>query len=239
MSRSSLGRLSLSRLSLSRLSRFDRRAVRESVAVGAVVALIALVGGVFLSLSQTQTWTAESVAVVLPSATLDTASSAAYYETLSRGQIVATFAEIAGNLRFEEQAEDRLNLDAAARESVTTEVSVVPDTSVILIRASSPDRALAEKVADGTTAISTEYLAGLAKPYRAETVRGAAGSSYSSGTSPWLLAAASAIVALVAGLAVQQASYHLAVALRRVSVGPTAPDGTAPARTETSQTWSP
>ena len=210
--------------------------VRRSLIIGAAVALLALLAGVLLAATQDRVWTAESVVVVLPAPDLDDATSAAYYETMSRGQIVATFAEVAGNLRFEEQAEDRLGLDATERTAVSTEVSVVPDTSVILIRVSSDDAALSERVADATTAVSSEYLGGLSRPFRTETVHTAQGTAYSSGTSPVLLIAATVVVALVAGLAVQQAVYHLLVALpapalrRRPAVAGD-PDEVAPSAT--------
>ena len=205
-------------------------AVRQSIIAGLVLALLALVAGIVLTATQQRAWTAESVVVVLPAASLDDATSAAYYETLSRGQIVATFAEIAGNLRFEQQAEDRLGLDAAQRSSVSTEVSVVPDTSVILVRATSGSRVTSEQVADATTTIASEYLAGLSKPFQTASVHDAQGSAYSSGTSPLLLLAATLIVALVAGLAVQQALYHLLVAIRGPSaaVARRRPGTTAP-----------
>ena len=87
--------------------------------------------------------------VVLPAASLDDATSASYYETLSRGQIVATFAEVAGSLGFEQQAEDRLGLTAGQRAQVTTDVSVVPDTAVILIRATADDADVAQRMVAG------------------------------------------------------------------------------------------
>lgn len=195
--------------------REQRRETRISLIVGGVLALLIVVGGGAAALLQKTVFTAESVIVVLPSPALDAAGSAAYYETLSRGQIVATFAEVAHSLRFEQQAEEKLGLTEAQRATVTTSVSVVPDTSVILVRASAEDATVAEQVADGATSSATEYLAGLSKPYRTEVVRNAQGSSYESSTPPLLLAGLALVVALAAGLAIQQALYHLLVAVRR------------------------
>jgi capsular polysaccharide biosynthesis protein len=189
-------------------------AIRQSIIAGAALALLALLGGMAVAVTQQRVWTAEAVAVVLPARALDDATSAAYYETLSRGQIVATFAEVASNLRFEQQAEDRLQLNSSVRTSLTTRVTVVPDTSVILVRVTSPNAVLAEQVADTTTAIVAEYLGKLAQPYRIDSVNSARGTAYSSSTSPVLLVIATIVVALVAGLAFQQAVYHLLVALR-------------------------
>jgi capsular polysaccharide biosynthesis protein len=195
-------------------SRFDTNALRQSVVAGVIVALALLAGGVAYALTQHRTWAAESMVVVLPAANLDDATSASYYETLSRGQIVATFAEVAGSLGFEQQAEDRLGLTTGQRAQVTTDVSVVPDTAVILIRATADDPDVAQRMVAATTDLSVQYLAGLSKPYRVVTVPSAAGSASATGMSLPVLLAAGLAVALVAGLALQQAVYHLSVALR-------------------------
>ena len=113
-----------------------RAAVRaRSIVVGARGRPPAGRGGAFYAFSQQRTWVAESMVVVLPAAELDEATSASYYETLSRGQIVATFAEVAGTQRFEQRG--RGPAGASRRPNgalVSTEVTVVPNTAVILIR---------------------------------------------------------------------------------------------------------
>lgn len=193
------------------------RAARRSIVVGAVVALVLLVGGVFYALSQHRVWTAESMLVVLPAADLDEATSASYYDTLSRGQIVATFAEVAAGPNFQTQAEDQLALTAEQRDSVTVEVTVVPDTSVILIRSTAPTADLAQQLTAAMTDVSVQYLAGLSNPYRVVPVPTGQNSAVASGQSPIVLVAAAVLVALVAGVAVQQAIYHLTVGLGRSS----------------------
>ncbi|GAA3580053.1 hypothetical protein GCM10022197_42180 [Microlunatus spumicola] len=195
-------------------SRFADRTLRRSILAGAVAALVLLVAGLVLAATTTSEWTAESVSVVLPDATLSASDSAAYYETLSRGQIVATFAEVASNKRFEQQAEQNLGLDAARSAGVTTEVTVAPSTSVVLIRATSDDRTVAEQVTQEMTTVSQAYLQGLAKPYRLDVVNPGTGTSFRSSTSPLVVAGAAVVVALVGGLAIQQAVYHSLVALR-------------------------
>ena len=198
-----------------KLLRFaDRRAARQSIVVGVAVALLLLVAGVvFATVSKAQ-WTAESVSVVLPGTELNEADTASYYETLSRGQIVATFAEVASNARFEQQAEQNLGLDASQQAAVTTEVTVAPSTAVVLIRVTSDDRQVAEQIAQEMTSVSQTYLQGLARPYRLEVVNPGTGTAYRSSTSPLVLVVAAVVVALVGGLAIQQAVYHSLVALR-------------------------
>ena len=193
---------------------FARREVRVSVLAGAIAALLVVVGGAGLALMSKPKYTAESVLVVLPSADLDTSDSAAYYETLSRGQIVATFAEVADNLRFQDQAEQNLQLSDAERAGVTTAVTVVPDTSVILVRTTAGSAAVAEQVADATTGLASTYLAGLSEPYRTDLVHGAEGTAVASGTSPTILLALAIVVALIVGVGVQQAVYHLMLTMR-------------------------
>ncbi len=199
---------------MSRSGAFARREVRISVLAGAVAALLVVVAGAGLALMSHPKWTAESVLVVLPSADLDTSDSAAYYETLSRGQIVATFAEVADNLRFQDQAEQNLRLSDEQRAGVTTTVTVVPDTSVILVRTTAGSAAVAEQVADATTTLATAYLAGLSEPYRTDLVHGAEGTATSSGTSPTTLLALAVVVGLIVGVGVQQAVYHLMMTMR-------------------------
>ena len=193
--------------------------LRTSVVLGLVVALLLAAAGALYAFSQQRTWVAESMVVVLPSTALDEATSASYYETLSRGQIVATFAEVAGTQRFEQQAMDQLRLSPAERSLVSTEVSVVPDTAVILIRSTAGSAEVAQEVSRVTTSLSVTYLGGLTQPYRA--VRVPSGSTAEpTGMSPWVLAAAGLLAGLVAGLAVQQAVYHLSAAVRGARAEP-------------------
>ncbi|MFN8200672.1 MAG: hypothetical protein U0R72_20445 [Nakamurella multipartita] len=147
-------------------SSFSRREVKVSVLAGALAALLVVLAGAAIAFTSTTKWTAESVLVVLPNADLSASDSAAYYETLSRGQIVATFAEVADNQRFQDQAEASLQLTDAQRAGVTTAVTVVPDTSVILVRTTAGTAQVAEQLADETTTLATAYLAGLSEPYR-------------------------------------------------------------------------
>jgi capsular polysaccharide biosynthesis protein len=197
----------------------DRRTARLSIVVGAVGALLILVAGIAFALVRPPAYTAEAMAVVLPGAGLDEATAAAQWETLSRGQIPATFAEVAADPRFQAAAADQLKLTSDQREQIQVETSVVPNTSAILIRVTAPDPAVAEQMADATTALASQYLSGLLPSFRTETVQSAEGTAQSSGLSPQLLIAATVVLALVAGLAVQQAVYHLLLVLRRAPAG--------------------
>jgi capsular polysaccharide biosynthesis protein len=201
----------------------DRRTARLSIVVGAVVALLILVAGIAFAVVRPPAYTAEAMAVVLPGKGLDEATAAGQWETLSRGQIPATFAEVAADPRFQTAAADQLKLTPDQRQQIQVETSVVPNTSVILIRVTAPDPVVAEQMADATTALASQYLTGLLPSFRTETVQSAEGTAQSSGLSPLLLIVGTVVLALVAGLAVQQAIYHLLLVLRRgpASGGPT------------------
>ena len=202
---------------------------RVSLLAGTLVALLILAVGSVVALGQKTEYTAESGILILPEEDLEASISAAYYESLSRGQIVATFAEVADNPRFEQEAKARLQLDEEQRDTVTTSVSVVPSTSVILVRATAEEAAVAEQMAGGTASLVTEYLSDLSQPYRSEIVQDAQSSSHVSSASPALLYGLPVIVALIAGVAVQQAIYHLVRAVGRgrnrhtATTGATAP----------------
>lgn len=208
------------------------RPLRTSVVAGLVLALLTLLAGGAYALTRQPSYTAESVLVVLPRTGLDDATSAAFYETMSRGQIVGTFAEVANNPGFQRQALDGLGLDARQRDQVSTAVSVVPDTSVILVRVTAGTAEVATAVADATAERATTYLGTLTTAYRTQKVQ-AGGAVSSSGLTPALVLVLAAVVALTLGVAVQQAVYHL-LAARGLAVGEAgdpAPASAGPART--------
>jgi hypothetical protein len=202
----------------------QRSPLRLSVLAGAVLAVLVLVAGAVLASTQHKTWTAEAALVVLPDKSLDPATSAAFYETLSRGQLVGTFAEVANDAGFKARAVSGLGLTATQQEGLQTVVSVVPDTSVILVRTTADDAATSERVAEATATAATTALNGLSDAYRTQVVRDAAGSAFASGLSPALVLVLAAVVALVLGVAVQQAGYQLLRARRLTTAGGDATD---------------
>jgi capsular polysaccharide biosynthesis protein len=218
----------------------DRRTARLSIVVGAVVALLILVAGIAFAVVRPPAYTAEAMAVVLPGAGLDEATAAGQWETLSRGQIPATFAEVAADPRFQTQAAAQLGLTPDQQQQIQVETSVVPNTSVILIRVTAPETSVAEQMADATTALASTYLTGLLPSFRTETVQSAKGTAQSSGLSPTLVIVGTVVVALVAGLALQQAIYHLLLALRRAPAQRSSTDAgaTADASTDAEATGS-
>jgi hypothetical protein len=183
----------------------------RSVAWGAVALVVVLLaGGTFLATRRGE-WTAETTAMVVPDQALDPAAGAGYYETLSRGHVVATVAEILRLGHFRDEAATGLGITPEQRDSVTVEVAVVPNTAIITIAATAPDARLAEQMADAVLARATAYE-GLPEPYELTPVSGAAGTARQAAVATWRFAAVLLLIALVAGVAAQQAAYHLAAA---------------------------
>ena len=169
-----------------------RRRRRAAALTGLAVALLVLVGGWLFYVDRPAEYEASSTLVVLPNDQL--AEAASYYDTLSQGQIVTTFAGI-----LDLQA---TQVAAAGDEQVReVTVDVVPDTSLIQITGTATDAASAEAATDAVLEQSRAYFDQLTFPYQVNVVQGAVGTAQSTGLAPGLLAGAVAAVALIAGIA--------------------------------------
>ncbi|WP_456599803.1 hypothetical protein [Blastococcus sp. SYSU DS0616] len=157
---------------------------------------------------------ATTTLVVLPAPGADEA--AAYYDTLSRGQVATTFAEILA-LRADPEAATEGAVEAGVS------VEVVPDTSLIQVAVTSEDAAAAETGADAVLGQVEPYFGQLGAPYEVSVVDEADGSAERIGFSPGVLAAVVGAVAVIAGLAAYLAIRSLQNARRR-----TVPMGSLP-----------
>jgi capsular polysaccharide biosynthesis protein len=187
------------------------------------VAVLVLVGGWLLYVDRPAEYEANSTLVVLPNGQL--AETASYYDTLSQGQIVTTFAGI-----LDLQA---TQLGTAGDEQVReVTVDVVPDTSLIQITGTATDAASAEAATDAVLAQSRAYFDQLPFPYQVNVVQAAAGTAQPAGLAPALLAAVVAAVALIAGIATYlaiRAVLPVRQPLRPVNEAPDAPSDGLPA----------
>lgn len=164
------------------------RVLRISIVAGVVVAVVA--GAVVWVLADDPgRWESVAQLVVLPAEELGPDVASSYYETLSRGQIVGTFAELM-------PTEDDVD------------VSVVPDTAVIAVRATGSSPAEAEQMAADTIAAGFMAVDGLDTPYRLLLAR-APDAAVPTGLASWQVLAAVLAVALVMGAAAQQAALYL------------------------------
>lgn len=176
---------------------------RTSVVAGIVAALLVGILGAVVAFTSSTLWTAQASVIVLPSSDLAADQETAYYEYLSRGQIVATFAEVGNNEQFVQEAQDKVGMDNADRAQSDVSLSVIPSTSVVVATATAPTADEAVALANVTLELASTYLEGLAVPFRAQVVAGAAPAT-PAGPSKALMLTATLVAALVAGVATQQ-----------------------------------
>jgi capsular polysaccharide biosynthesis protein len=171
-----------------------RSGPRRLPAILAAVAVLLVVveGGVIFWQQQPPQYNAMTTLVVLPAG--QSAEAASYYDTLSRGQIATTFAEI-------------LALRATPDDGETeVTVEVVPETSLIQVTATADTAASAESAADQALGRAEPYFNQLGSPYAVSVVQGAAGTAEHAGLTLGILSAVVAAVALIAAF-----SAYLAV----------------------------
>lgn len=196
-----------------------QRLWRRGLIAGAVTGLLVLCGGVGWSLTYEPAYTATATLLVLPNAkSSQTGDAASYYDTLSQGQIVETFAQVL-------RAKSSPAWVASAGPGVTTaqvagtevNVTAVPSTSVISITAQGTDPAVTERVVAAMAAKSPHELNVLSTPYRALTVDSGAGSAQKTGIDTPMLLAAVVVVAVLAAVGAQQATWLLGNASLRAA----------------------
>jgi hypothetical protein len=188
--------------------------LRAGIIWGILVFLaVLLAGGAYIATRQDQ-WTAQATTMVIPDPTLDATAAAAYYETLSRGQVVATVAEVLALQRFQIASADKLGLPSSQRSRVAVQIQMVPDTAIIQVLTTAPSARLAEEMADGVLAEASAYYDRAPDPFVLSTLSGAGGTAFRSGPPRMTFAAAVVLVALIAAVATQQGVYHLGLALR-------------------------
>jgi capsular polysaccharide biosynthesis protein len=189
------------------------RALAISITAGVVAVLcISAVAWAFAARRPTG-WEAEARVVVLPAGRPGQPAETGYYESLSRGQIVGTFAEMLQLDRFEAGVADGLSLTPEERQSVEVRATVIPDSAMITVTASAPDRVTAETMADAVILSSSDELATFAEPYTLELVSSASGQGRQVGLPGLEYGLIMTVVALVGGIAVQQAVHQLLAAL--------------------------
>jgi len=196
-----------------------QRLWRRGLIAGIVTGLLVLCGGVGWALAYQPTYTATATLLVLPNAkSSQTGDAASYYDTLSQGQIVETFAQV---LRAKSSpawvVTGGQGLSTAQVAQTQVNVTAVPSTSVISITAQGADPAVTERVVAAMAAKSPHELNVLSTPYRALTVDSGAGSAQKTGIDTPMLLAAVVAVAVLAGVGAQQATWLLGNASLRAA----------------------
>ena len=188
-----------------------------------ILVAVAIVGlGSAAILSRPAKWSAQSTLVILPAKDIDLGAAASYYDTLSRGQIVSTLAEILHLAQVVNTAADQTGLSPSLRTKTAVAVTVVPNTALVAVSATAPSAQTAERMADAVAQVGQTYIAGLHSPYTASLVSKAAGTATRNGLGLSKLLVILVVAALAAGLGTQQAVYQLyplAVRRRRSAVG--------------------
>lgn len=180
-----------------------------SIVAGIIVFAILAAVGVALSQNSTTQWVARSSALVLPSKPVSSEQLPGYYETLSRGQMVTTLAELARLGEFQTEVADDLGLSDAQRDIVEVTVNVVANTAMLQVVATSEDPNLAVAMVDGVVGAATTYIGDLVLPYSLVPVSAGVNNLTETGLSTALVVGVFLLVALVAGIAVQQAILQL------------------------------
>lgn len=178
-----------------------RHRTRNSVLLGVLSGLLVLGilgAGTYLT-RPTAAWTSEVSLLVRPEVPDAERSVAGYFENLSNGRVVQTYAEI---LRSRQ-----LGADGTSDPTVT--VHVVPGTFLIRVVVTAPDRAAAAAAGARLGEESVAAIEALDQPYVLRVV-GPAGDNVEStgGLQPELLGVV-ALVALLAGVGVQQLVWWL------------------------------
>lgn len=181
------------------------RARRLSLLIGSAATCLVLLAGLLLVLVHRPVWSARASLLVLPEATSSEVDAlAGLYDTLSRGQVPATFAELLREPGRTTALLADLPASPQVRSAVEVEVEVVPDTSVLEVRARAPDRRTAELAADSIASAGDAYLQGLDSPYTTRSVGSAAGTAEQAGLRRATLAGLVVVLALIGGLVAQQ-----------------------------------
>src|SRR2546421_9725550 len=108
-----------------------RRETAVSLGAGFTVCIITLVAGIIVFAPRSSQWSARESALVLPVTEIGFDSLAGYYETLGRGQLVATFTQVLRQQHFQASAAEGARLSATERRGLHATIQVVSDSAII------------------------------------------------------------------------------------------------------------
>lgn len=192
----------MQRARIAREPRVDPPGLLLSVVAGVVAALLlaGAVGTALVVKGPDSAWSSQVSLVVRPTAEQSDAAKAGYYENLSNGQVVQTYAEV---LRSR-------NLGGVAGgEGPTSQVLVVPDTFLlrIVLEAETRELAVARGEQAGSEAVAA--IEALEQPYTLDIVGTASDNVQETGGLDPALLAAAALGAVLYGVGVQQLVWFI------------------------------
>lgn len=188
--------------------------------IGAVVALAIIVAGTIAITQRTETFTADARVLIGPAEGV--ANPVLALDTLSRGTVVATYAEIFGSDEVVETALASSGFDAAAQEDITIRTRSLAGASAVLVEAVAPSADTAERAATAV-ATATPVLEGYQEVFQVTLLQGAQGRAEGSGIDNGALIAFLIAVGLALGAAASSAA-------RRYLPQDTRPSGATPPR---------
>lgn len=165
-----------------------------------LVALATLAAGIVAALERPARYSASASVLITPPAG-DAGLAVTGSDTLSRGTIVATYAEAYASGRIVALALEGAGIAAGDAQTVTVETRVLAGTSIISVTATAPTGPLAEKAAQAVAAYTPE-LAGYSLAFTPSIIEDAAGSAQPAGPSFGLLVAMLIALALATGAVV-------------------------------------
>ncbi|MFN0074220.1 MAG: hypothetical protein ACKVVP_22290 [Chloroflexota bacterium] len=131
----------------------------------AVLATV-MAANVYYTMTREKTYLARASLIISPSANVDRGSLVYSVDSLGRGRIVGTYAEVLGSEVVHRVALERLGLPSTALgTSVTFKSSTVADTAVVQVTAESPDPELSAQAANHAGEVGIEHMTGLFPVY--------------------------------------------------------------------------
>jgi capsular polysaccharide biosynthesis protein len=171
---------------------------RTIILLSALVGLVALVGGLLGIASRSAEYEASAQILIQP-LTEDPGLAISAADTLSRGPVASTFAEVYSGSRVIDAALDVANISEADQSEVSISTGLITDTSVVQITAQSGSPVLAERAANAVAAAKPD-LGGYTRAFSPELNADATGTATRTGASGSTLAALAVILALVLAL---------------------------------------
>lgn len=171
-----------------------------AIAATVVVAVWVLSIALLAIWSRPVEYSAEARVLIVPSQTKGDVPVTSL-DTLSRGTVVETFAQVFASPRIRLAAFRRAGLPASTDEDVTIETGVLSGTAIVRIVATARDAGEAEAAADAI-AEHRPYLAGYTAAFRPLGLAPAAGTAERAGPSPLVLSVALVAAALINALLV-------------------------------------
>lgn len=185
-----------------------RAALVTSVAIGLVVALLALAAGAVVVLSRPTQWTSHTTLLVSPSASNSDSSTATLYELLTQGQVASTYAALLRNDAFGASLIETAGI-AAPAQGVTVEAEVLPDTFLITVTTTAPTSRDALALARSAARTAPAFVDALSRPFSLRAIDAAAISATRSSNVTVAVLGVVVICALGLALLAQQVVYQL------------------------------